>query len=41
MAFSKQVRKFNRELLKATLQVIGCKPMNANKIAERVFDEFN
>lgn len=30
LTFSKHVRKFNRELLKATCQVIGCKPVNAN-----------
>lgn len=41
MTFSKHVRKFNRELLKATCQVIGCKPINANQIAEGVFDEIN
>lgn len=39
--FSKNVRKFNRELLKATCLVIGCKRMYANKIAEKVFDDFN
>ena len=41
LAFSKHVRKFNRELLKATCQVIGCKPQNAYSISEKVFDEFN
>jgi hypothetical protein len=41
LTFSKHVRKFNRELLKATCQVIGCKPVNANQIAEGVFDEIN
>jgi hypothetical protein len=30
LTFSKHVRKFNRELLKATCQVIGCKPINAH-----------
>lgn len=39
--FSKHVRKFNRELLKATCLVIGCKRMYANKISEKVFDEFD
>lgn len=28
-------------MLKACCQVIGCKPLNANQIAEGVFDEFN
>jgi hypothetical protein len=41
MTFSKHVRKFNRELLKATCQVIGCKPGNAHQIAEKVFEEIN
>jgi hypothetical protein len=41
LMFSKHVRKFNRELLKATCLVIGCKRMYANKIAEKVFDEFD
>lgn len=41
MTFSKFVRKFNRELLKATCQVIGCKPIYAHQIAEGVFDELN
>lgn len=41
MTFSKHVRKFNRELLKATCQAIGCKPINANQIAEGVLDEIN
>ena len=41
LTLSGQVRKFNRELLKATCQVIGCKPINANQIAEGVFDELN
>lgn len=39
--FSKHVRKFNRELLKATCLVIGCKRIYANKIAEKIFDEFD
>lgn len=39
--FTKHVRKFNRELLKATCLVIGCKRIYANKIAEKVFDEFD
>lgn len=38
---SKAFRKFNRELLKSTCQVIGCKPLLANQIAEGVFDEMN
>jgi hypothetical protein len=41
LMFTKHVRKFNRELLKATCLVIGCKRMYAHKIAEKVFDEFN
>jgi len=40
-AFSKHVHKFNRELLKSACQVIGCKPVNANQIAEGVLDELN
>lgn len=41
LMFSKHVRKFNRELLKATCLVIGCKRIYANKISEKVFDEFD
>ena len=41
LMFTKHVRKFNRELLKATCLVIGCKRMYAHKIAEKVFDEFD
>jgi hypothetical protein len=41
LMFSKHVRKFNRELLKATCLVIGCKRIYANKIAENVFDDFD
>jgi hypothetical protein len=41
LMFSKHVRKFNRELLKATCLVIGCKRIYANKIAEKMFDEFD
>ena len=41
LTFSKYVRKFNRELLKATCQVIGCKPINAHQISEGVFEELN
>lgn len=39
--FTKHVRKFNRELLKATCLVIGCKRIYANKIADKLFDEFD
>lgn len=39
--FSKHVRKFNRELLKATCLVIGCKRMYAKKISEKVFDDLD
>ena len=41
VVFSKLTKKFNKELLKSTCQVIGCKPIYANKIAEGVFDELN
>lgn len=41
LMFSKHVRKFSRELLKATCLVIGCKRIYANKIAENVFDDFD
>ena len=41
LMFSKHVRKFNQELLKATCLVIGCKRMIATNISEELFREFD
>ncbi len=35
------MRKYNPELLKATCQVIGCKPINAHQIASGLFKDIN
>jgi 2-phosphoglycerate kinase len=38
---STAVSKFNRELLKTTCQVMGCKPIHAHQIAEELFAILN
>jgi len=38
---SKSVNKFNRELLKITCQIMGCKQIHGHLIAEQLFDELN
>ncbi len=38
---SKSVNKFNRELLKTTCQIMGCKPIHGHLIAEDMFEELN
>eukprot|EP01022_Parablepharisma_sp_SALTPOND_P014773 TRINITY_DN2046_c0_g1_i1.p1 TRINITY_DN2046_c0_g1~~TRINITY_DN2046_c0_g1_i1.p1 ORF type:complete len:772 (-),score=81.10 TRINITY_DN2046_c0_g1_i1:11611-13926(-) len=38
---TKSVNKFNRELLKTTCQIMGCKPIHGHLIAEDMFEELN
>ena len=38
---SKSVNKFNRELLKTTCQIMGCKQIHGHLIAEDMFEELN
>ncbi len=38
---SNSVNKFNRELLKTTCQIMGCKQIHGHLIAEEMFDELN
>lgn len=38
---SMAVNKFNRELLKTTCQIMGCKPIHGHLIAEDMFEEVN
>ena len=38
---SKSVNKFNRELLKTTCQIMGCKQIHGHLIAEDIFEELN
>ena len=39
--FQEVVRKFNKELLRSTCQVMkGCKPQKASLIADLVFERF-
>jgi 2-phosphoglycerate kinase len=38
---SKHVNKFNRELLKITCQIMGCKQIHGHLIAEQLFEELN
>lgn len=38
---SKSVNKFNRELLKITCQIMGCKQIHGHLIAEQLFEELN
>jgi len=41
MIMSKYVNKFNRELLKFTCQIMGCKLIHGHLIAEDLFEEVN
>ena len=38
---TESVNKFNRELLKTTCQIMGCKPIHGHLIAEDMFEELN